>query len=79
MRNILRTRLNEAVEGKALGNFGYCINVLEVEVSNIGLGEIDEDTGSAIFHLKYTAILFMPFFGEVLDGIVKVVDAVRYI
>lgn len=36
----------------------------------IPVGEIDSSTGFAVFPIKYHALVFRPFRGEVLDSIV---------
>ncbi len=68
MRNLLQEKLCASVEGKVLGRFGFCIAVVNVKSESIGMGEIDDDTGAALYNLDYEAILFRPFRAEVLDG-----------
>uniref|UniRef100_A0A7S3UGD2 S1 motif domain-containing protein n=1 Tax=Picocystis salinarum TaxID=88271 RepID=A0A7S3UGD2_9CHLO len=57
------------VEGTCSGRYGYIIGVLGKP--NVGKGFVVEDhSGQAVFEVKYQAIVFRPFKGEVLDAIV---------
>jgi len=53
--------LKEEVEGLALANFGYVINVIEVPNEQMRSGIIEYDTGNVVFYVKYTALLLRPF------------------
>ncbi|KAH9261075.1 hypothetical protein BASA81_000779 [Batrachochytrium salamandrivorans] len=57
--------LRKAVEGKLVGNHGFVISVLEVE--DIGKGVVDNSMGSAVYKIKYRALVFSSFEKEILD------------
>jgi len=47
------------------------------DIGSIGKGKIREGTGSAVFHVQYTCLVFRPFKGEVLDAVVSSVNKVE--
>lgn len=63
--------LKEEVEGLAIANYGYVVNVIEVPENKIRSGLIEYDTGNVTFFVKYTAVLLRPFINEVLDATVS--------
>ena len=63
--------LKEEVEGLALAEYGFVVNVIEVPEDQIKSGIIEYDTGNVVFHVKYTALLLRPFVNEVLDAVVS--------
>mmetsp|Transcript_16334 Transcript_16334/g.26587 ORF Transcript_16334/g.26587 Transcript_16334/m.26587 type:complete len:182 (-) Transcript_16334:558-1103(-) len=63
--------LKEEVEGLALAEYGYVVNVIEVPEDQIKSGIIEYDTGDVVFSVKYTALLLRPFVNEVLDAVVS--------
>ena len=63
--------LKEEVEGLALANYGFVVNVIAVPENEIKSGVIEYDTGDVVFHVKYTALLLRPFLNEVLDATVS--------
>ena len=63
--------LKESVEGLALANYGYVVNVIDVPEDQIKSGIIEYDTGNVVFTVKYTALLLRPFINEVLDAVVS--------
>jgi len=63
--------LKEEVEGLALANYGYVVNVIEVPEDQIRSGIIEYDTSNVVFYVKYTALLLRPFINEVLDATVS--------
>ena len=68
-RSVERRRKRKQVEGTCSGRYGYIIGVLGKP--NVGKGFVVEDhSGQAVFEVKYQAIVFRPFKGEVLDAIV---------
>ena len=46
-------------------------------IDNIGAGVIQASRGFVIYPVKYKAIVFRPFKGEVLDAVVTQVNKVR--
>ena len=75
MKEFLTKKLHADVEGTCSGQFGYIITV--IDVVNIGDGIVLPGSGQAEFITKYRAIVFKPFKGEVLDGVVNNVVRVR--
>ncbi|GAA6023566.1 hypothetical protein JCM10207_005716 [Rhodosporidiobolus poonsookiae] len=71
----LSTELRRQVEGSCSGRLGYVIAVTEELVSAGGhhRGRIMED-GQAVFSMRYRAIVYRPFRGEVVDGVVTNVN-----
>lgn len=70
LHDMLTQRLMLEVEGTFAGRYGFVIAVLQV-LEPIPTGELDDTTGYAVFPLKYQAVVFRPFKGEVLDGVVS--------
>lgn len=69
LQEMLTQRLMLEVEGTFAGRYGFVIAVLQV-MDPIPVGELDDSTGYAVFPLKYQAVVFRPFKGEVLDSVV---------
>lgn len=69
LKDTLKDRLMLEVEGTSAGNKGFILSVMQVD-EPIPPGLLDEVTGNAIFPLRYTALVFRPYKGEVLDAIV---------
>lgn len=53
---------------------GFVIAVTTID--NIGLGMLQPGRGVALYPVKYKAIVFRPFKGEILDAIVTQVNKV---
>lgn len=51
--------------------------LMVTDIGSIGKGKIREGTGSAVFHVQYTCLVFRPFKGEVLDAVVTSVNKAR--
>lgn len=68
----LEAKLHADVEGTCSGEYGYIIAVLDVV--DVGIGLVSVGTGQAEFITTYRAIVFKPFKGEVLDGVVLSVN-----
>jgi DNA-directed RNA polymerase subunit E'/Rpb7 len=75
MLQFLESKLYSDVEGTCSGQFGYIIAV--VSILDIGKGMVIEGTGQAEFITRYRAIVFKPFKGEVVDGVVNNVNKVH--
>ncbi|KAI0041828.1 hypothetical protein FA95DRAFT_1548271 [Auriscalpium vulgare] len=69
MLQFLESKLYSDVEGTCSGQFGYIIAV--VSISDIGKGMVLSGSGQAEFVTRYRAIVFKPFKGEVVDGVVS--------
>ncbi len=76
LRDIVKVRLIEEVEGTSLGKNGYVVAVTQVD--DIGQGKIEENTGYVCFEAQFKAILFRPFKNEVVDSIVTVVNPLGF-
>lgn len=74
MLQFLESKLYADVEGTCSGEFGYIIAV--VSILDIGKGMVLPSSGQAEFVTKYRAIVFKPFKGEVVDGVVNTVNKV---
>jgi DNA-directed RNA polymerase subunit E'/Rpb7 len=74
MLQYLESKLYQDVEGTCSGQFGYIIAV--VSILDIGKGMVVSGSGQAEFVTRYRAIVFKPFKGEVVDGVVKDVSKV---
>jgi DNA-directed RNA polymerase subunit E'/Rpb7 len=75
MLQFLESKLYSDVEGTCSGQFGYIIAV--VSTLDIGKGMVLSGSGQAEFITRYRAIVFKPFKGEVVDGVVNNVNKVR--
>jgi DNA-directed RNA polymerase II subunit RPB7 len=75
LRSELITKIHNEVEGTCSGRYGFIITVTSVE--EIGMGRVQEGTGFASFPVKFKAIVFRPFKGEVVDAVVTQVNKVR--
>jgi len=76
MLNFLESKLYSDVEGTCSGQFGYIIAV--VSILDIGKGMVLSGSGQAEFVTRYRAIVFKPFKGEVVDGVVNNVTKVCF-
>ena len=75
MLQFLESKLYSDVEGTCSGEFGYIIAV--VSILDIGKGMVMPGSGQAEFVTRYRAIVFKPFKGQVVDGVVNNVNKVR--
>jgi len=74
LRATISRKLFQEEQGRCTSRHGYILAVINIE--NIGAGRIKAGTGYAYFTVVYKAIVFKPFRGEVIDGIVSDVHAV---
>lgn len=70
LQDILTQRLVLEVEGTFAGRYGFIVAVLQV-MDPIPTGELEDGSGFAVFPLRYQAVVFRPFKGEVLDSVVS--------
>lgn len=75
MLETVKQKLYLEVEGNCTGKYGFVVAVTTID--NIGAGVIQPGQGFVVYPVKYKAIVFRPFKGEVLDGIVTQVNKVR--
>lgn len=78
MRSYLRQKLLADVEGTCSGQYGYIVCVLDSNKLDIGDGNIIPGQGTAEFVVKYQAIVWKPFKGEVLDAVVVTVNKMGF-
>lgn len=62
------------MEGTCTGKYGFVIAVTTID--QIGSGVIQPGQGFVVYPVKYKAIVFRPFKGEVLDAVVKQINKV---
>jgi len=74
--SVVRAQLHSEVEGSCSGRFGYIITVTSID--KIGMGKVQEGTGMVIFPVKFHAIVFKPFKGEVFDAVVTQVSRMGF-
>jgi len=72
--NTVKMKLFSEVEGTCTGKYGFVIAVTTID--NIGAGMIQPSRGFVNYPVKYKAIVFRPFKGEVLDAVVTQVNKV---
>ncbi|XP_061502271.1 DNA-directed RNA polymerase II subunit RPB7 isoform X1 [Anopheles gambiae] len=70
----VKQKLYTEVEGTCTGKYGFVIAVTTID--DIGSGTIQPGQGFVVYPVKYKAIVFRPFKGEVLDATVKQVNKV---
>ena len=76
IRDLLKEKLVQQVEGSCSGQYGFVVCV--TEVSETGKGKIREGGGLATFPIKFSAIVFRPFKGEVFDAVVTIVNKLGF-
>lgn len=67
-QDIVRKKLYMNVEGKNLGNHHV---IAVVSIDDISEPMIQSGTGYAMYNVAYRALVWRPFRGEVVDGLVK--------
>uniref|UniRef100_A0A914W0J3 DNA-directed RNA polymerase II subunit RPB7 n=1 Tax=Plectus sambesii TaxID=2011161 RepID=A0A914W0J3_9BILA len=70
----VKQKLFTEVEGTCTGKYGFVIAVTTID--NIGAGLIQPGRGFVVYPVRYKAIVFRPFKGEVMDAIVTQVNKV---
>ncbi|XP_046636195.1 DNA-directed RNA polymerase II subunit RPB7-like [Daphnia pulicaria] len=70
----VRQKLPTEVEGTCVGNYGFVIAVTTID--SIGAGFILPGRGFVGYPVKYKAIVFRPFKGQVFDAVVTQVNKV---
>lgn len=74
MHQYLLEKLVQEVEGTVSGDYGYIVTVIDSMPINVGSGVVPSGQGSAVFNVKYNAVVFKPFKGEVVDALVTNVN-----
>ena len=69
LSNHIRELLKRTVEGSCNSRYGSIIAVLMIDA--IGEGMVQDTSGDVLYPVKYKAIVFMPYVGEVIDVIVN--------
>ncbi|XP_050444352.1 DNA-directed RNA polymerase II subunit RPB7-like isoform X1 [Adelges cooleyi] len=70
----VKQKLYREVEGTCTGKYGFVIAVTHID--NIGCGLILPGQGFVVYSVKYKAIVFRPFKGEVLEAVVTQLNKV---
>ncbi|XP_074111919.1 DNA-directed RNA polymerase II subunit RPB7 [Cotesia typhae] len=70
----VKQKLYTEVEGTCTGKYGFVVAVTTID--SIGAGIIQPGQGFVVYPVKYRAIVFRPFKGEVLDAVVTQVNKV---
>lgn len=78
MDQYLRDKLLLDVEGTCTGQFGYIVCVLDCMNIDVGRGRIIPGSGMAEFEVKYRAVVWKPFKGEVVDAVVTTVNKMGF-
>jgi len=76
IRELLVEKLIQSVEGSCSGRWGFVVCV--TDVIEVGKGKIREGGGLATFSIRYNAVVFKPFKGEVFDAVVKTVNKLGF-
>merc|ERR1711876_4346 len=74
LMDTVKQKLFSEVEGTCTGKYGFVIAVTTID--QIGAGNIQPGQGFVVYPVKYKAIVFRPFKGEVLDAVVTQVNKV---
>lgn len=72
----LEVILRSVITSFILTRYGFVIAVTTID--SIGAGIVQPGQGFVVYPVKYKAIVFRPFKGEVLDAIVMQVNKVRH-
>uniref|UniRef100_H0ZW33 DNA-directed RNA polymerase subunit n=1 Tax=Taeniopygia guttata TaxID=59729 RepID=H0ZW33_TAEGU len=72
--NTVKQKLFTEVEGTCTGKYGFVIAVTTID--NVGAGVIQPGRGFVLYPVRYKAIVFRPFKGEVVDAVVTQVNKV---
>lgn len=70
----MKRKLFNEVEGTCTGKYGFVVAVTTID--NIGAGLIQPGRGFVLYPVKYKAIVFRPFKGQVVDAVVNQVNKV---
>eukprot|EP00347_Sterkiella_histriomuscorum_P009126 403342420 len=68
----IRKKIEDITVGTCSGTYGYIIQIIQMKPQDISDGRIQDTTGDVIYKVKFKALVFRPFRGEVLDG--EVID-----
>ncbi|CAJ0954900.1 unnamed protein product, partial [Mesorhabditis belari] len=72
LHDTIKNKLFSEVEGTCTGKYGFVIAVTTIDT--IGHGIIQPGRGCVIYPVKYKAIVFRPFKGQVMDAVVNQVN-----
>jgi DNA-directed RNA polymerase II subunit RPB7 len=70
IERLLHDRLRETHEGRFMGENGFVIAILSISPTWKNTGVLDDTTGAAHYRVEYTALVYRPFKGVVVDAIV---------
>lgn len=75
LKDTIVEKLYREVEGTCNARYGFIMTI--VRIDDVGSGVLQTDVnGMAIYKVKYTAVIFRLFKGQVVEGIVKQVNKV---
>lgn len=77
LNDVILQRLESSLVGQCTERYGFVLHILSHEI--VGRGKLDEEKGCAVFVVRYKAIVFRLFRGEVVDGVVSDINAVGII
>lgn len=72
IKNIIKSKLLDKVQGSVSEKYGYIICV--VNVDDTPNGKILDTTGDLLFTVSYRAVVMKPFRGEVCEGVIYKLD-----
>eukprot|EP00835_Amoeboradix_gromovi_P005206 NODE_468_length_8097_cov_0.251813.p6 type:complete len:172 gc:universal NODE_468_length_8097_cov_0.251813:1625-2140(+) len=75
LKDHLKKRLLAEVEGSCSGRYGYITCVLRIVKIAKGIINLE---GQAEYQIKYLAVVFKPFKGEVVEGVVNSVNKMGF-
>ncbi len=76
IQSVVKNKLQNETEGTCSERYGFIIIV--TEILNISRGVIQEGIGCAKFSVKFEAIVFRPFKGEILDANVTTINKMGF-
>lgn len=76
LREKLVSKLVAEVEGTCTGRHGFVVAVTSVE--GVGVGMLRDDSALVTFPVKYQCVVFRPFKGEILEGVVTTVNKMGF-
>lgn len=75
LKNVIVEKLFSDVEGTCSGKYGFIIAITSILEINSGLLLTDGE-GLVLYDIKYNAIVFRPFKGQVFDAIIVQINKV---
>lgn len=70
----IKQNLKQEIFSSSIARYGYIVTIHNI--SSISDGILRTSTGTAVFTVKFTAIIYRPYKNEVVDGTVCAVNKV---